>query len=218
MITDFNPQHETEISLSLSSLDTKSHKWSSYQSNIVFMKKTICLIFFCFLLIESNAQALSSANIKEQMIKDWERAKAYTIEYLNTMPIDKYSYKPNDSVRTFAGHMLHLAGVTGYLMFVANDIQPPPWLSRDLQSRPTAQNKDSVVYYVTASYDFAIKTIQNSDTSKWGQMKKLTFGGDVTATRFALMNKAFEHQEHHRSQTTVYIRLLGIRPPNERLF
>jgi len=182
------------------------------------MKKTICFISVCFLFIESNSQGLSSADIKAQMVKDWERAKAYTIEYINTMPADKYTYKPNDSVRTFAGHMLHLATITGYLMFVANDIQPLPWLSRDLQNRPTAQNKDSVVYYVTASYDFAIKTVQNSDTSKWGEVKKITFGGDVAATRFALMNKAFEHQEHHRSQTTVYIRLLGIRPPNERLF
>ena len=37
-------------------------------------------------------------------------------------------------------------------------------------------------------------------------------------TRFALMNKAFEHQTHHRGQTTIYIRLQGIRPPEERLF
>ncbi|HEV8284317.1 MAG TPA: DinB family protein [Chitinophagaceae bacterium] len=182
------------------------------------MKKIICLISVCFLFIESNAQSLSSAGIKEQMVKDWQRAKDYTLEYLNTMPVDKYSFKPNDSVRTFAGHMLHHASITVYLISVANDIQPLPWLSRELQNRPSAQNKDSVMYYVMASYDYAIKAVQNSDTSKWGEIKKLNFGAEVSATRFALMNKAFEHQEHHRAQTTVYIRMQGIRPPNERLF
>jgi len=37
-------------------------------------------------------------------------------------------------------------------------------------------------------------------------------------TRFALLLKGFEHQSHHRGQSTIYIRLLGIRPPQERLF
>jgi uncharacterized damage-inducible protein DinB len=35
-------------------------------------------------------------------------------------------------------------------------------------------------------------------------------------TRFAFMLKAFEHQVHHRGQTTIYIRLQGIRPTPER--
>ena len=32
------------------------------------------------------------------------------------------------------------------------------------------------------------------------------------------MNKTFEHQTHHRGQATIYIRLQGIKPPEERLF
>ena len=102
------------------------------------MKKITCFISICFLFIEINAQSFMLAEIKEQMVKDWQRAKEYTIEYLNTMPADKYTYKPNDSVRTFAGHMLHLASINVYFMFVANDIQPPLWLSRELQNRASA--------------------------------------------------------------------------------
>jgi len=32
------------------------------------------------------------------------------------------------------------------------------------------------------------------------------------------MIKTFEHQTHHRGQATIYIRLQGIRPPQEQLF
>lgn len=32
------------------------------------------------------------------------------------------------------------------------------------------------------------------------------------------IGKAFEHQTHHRGQTTVYLRLKGITPPAEKLF
>jgi uncharacterized damage-inducible protein DinB len=30
--------------------------------------------------------------------------------------------------------------------------------------------------------------------------------------------KTFEHQTHHRGQTTIYIRTQGIKPPQEKLF
>ena len=79
----------------------------------------------------------------------------------------------------------------------------------------TAQQKDSAMYYVTNSYDYCINAVKNSDTNKWGEKKKIF---KYEETRFALMNKAFEHQGHHRGQSTVYIRLQGIKPPEERLF
>ena len=72
------------------------------------------------------------------------------------------------------------------------------------------------MYFVTTSYDFARDAVKNSDISKWGEKKKLF--GRFEETNFAILNKAFEHQGHHRGQTTVYIRLQGIKPPEERLF
>ncbi|HET7002392.1 MAG TPA: DinB family protein [Puia sp.] len=41
---------------------------------------------------------------------------------------------------------------------------------------------------------------------------------DITDIRYAWLLKAFEHQAHHRGQTTIYIRLVGVKPKNERLF
>jgi uncharacterized damage-inducible protein DinB len=37
-------------------------------------------------------------------------------------------------------------------------------------------------------------------------------------SRELALSKAFEHQTHHRRQTTVYLRLKGLTPPNEKLF
>ena len=47
--------------------------------------------------LQAKAQAPTGDEIKAQMIKEWERAKAYTIDYLNTMPANKYSFKANDT-------------------------------------------------------------------------------------------------------------------------
>ena len=180
------------------------------------MKKRILLLTLCLPFLTSYVcDAQSLTDIKAQMVKDWERAKSYTVDYLNTMPADKYSFKATDSIRSFAQQMLHLAQGNVFLMSNATDQQPPAWLSSNPEKRTTAQQKDSVMYYVTSSYDFCMNNVKNSDIAKWGEKKKV-FGFEET--RWALMNKTFEHQGHHRGQATIYIRLQGIKPPEERLF
>jgi len=163
-----------------------------------------------------KAQTLSNEDIKAQMVKDWERAKAYTVDYLNTMPANKYGFKAVDSIRSFAQQMLHLATGNVFLMTNATGVPPLGWATQGLEDSKTAQGKDSVMYYVTASYDYCLNAVKNSDVNKWGEKVKLF--GRFEETRFAVMNKVFEHQSHHRGQTTIYIRLNGIKPPQERLF
>lgn len=175
----------------------------------------LLLLAFTFCL-KSNAQSINNEDIKAQMVKDWERGKAYTIDYLNTMPADKYSFKAVDSLRSFAQQMLHLASGNVFIMMNATGQPPLPWLPADIEHRATAQNKDSVMYYVTASYDYCMNAVKNFDVNKWGEKVKMF--NTYEETRFAMMNKAFEHQGHHRGQTTIYIRLNGIKPPQERLF
>jgi uncharacterized damage-inducible protein DinB len=163
---------------------------------------------------EVKAQAFTMNNVKTQMVKDWERAKTYTVDYLNAMPADKYSFKAVDSIRSFAQQMLHLASGNLLLMSAASDQPTPSFFGMDIEHSPGAQDKDSVMYYVTASYDYCIKAAKSSDIAKWGE----TIKSMNNETRYALMMKAFEHQTHHRGQTTIYIRLQGIKPPPEHLF
>jgi len=178
------------------------------------MKKLLPILLVIFSPTFLSAQNITGEDIKAQFIKDWERGKAYTQDYLNAMPDGKYSFKAVDSIRSFAQQMLHLASGTVYLMNMATGAQPT-FNARGLEERATAQTKDSVTWYVNASYDYAINAVKNLDAAKLGEM---VGQGNRQASRYALLEKAFEHQTHHRGQTTIYIRLLGIRPPGERLF
>ena len=175
-------------------------------------------VLFCFALsvqTDVKAQALTNEDIKAQLVKEWERAKVYTTEYMNAMPAGKYGFKAQDSIRSFAQQLLHLAGGNVFLMSMAAGGEKPAWAGRDLEHSAGAQSKDSVAYFVNASYDYCINAVKNSDINKWGEKIKV-FGMEIT--RFAEMIKTFEHQTHHRGQTTVYIRLQGIKPPQEKLF
>jgi hypothetical protein len=128
------------------------------------MKKIIILTLIASICTSRlTAQTLSDEDIRSQFIKNWERAKAYTIDYLNTMPTAKYSFKATDSVRSFTRQMLHLAqsnvNVMAFVTGVPNIIG-----DRILEDSKTAQTKDSVMYYVIASYDLAIKGLKKMNT------------------------------------------------------
>lgn len=171
------------------------------------------LLLSCYTSIV-RAQAFTAEELKSQFIQDWERAKAYTFDYLNTMPADKYSLRPTDSIRTFAQQMLHLAmGNMGIGAIAVSNSNVPP--GRNLEEAVSAQTKDSVTYFVMQSYDMIIEGIKNLDVSKFNE-KRQFFGMDLP--RYLWLMKVFEHQTHHRGQTTIYIRLAGVKPPQERLF
>ncbi len=72
------------------------------------MKKSFSLIFIC-MSIALICEAQFADSLKVQLLKDWKRSQSYTLDYLQIMPSDKYSYRPQDSIRTFAQQMIHLS-------------------------------------------------------------------------------------------------------------
>ena len=186
------------------------------------MKLLIGSLLSCYFSCATAQTTLNEA-LKQQLLKDWARAKTYTQEYLDAMPAEKYQFKAVDSTRSFAQQMFHLAfanlglvtTATGNIENNLNEIMR--WQS--LETSEVMQNKDSVVRYVNESYDLAINAIKNLDPGKLAEIiTQRTAGGLRTEMRLAWLLKAFEHQTHHRGQCTIYIRLLGIRPPGEKLF
>jgi uncharacterized damage-inducible protein DinB len=174
------------------------------------MKKiVIALVTFLGLVFSSHAQSSI-----DETIKEWERAKAYTKEYLDAMPADKYGLKPTPEMRSFAQQMLHFTDANFNFISEATGTKIPDGMS-DLDKTAEA-SKENVTKLVLAGYDFAINSIKNLNTSQLTESIKLF--GKMEMSRSTAIAKAFEHQTHHRGQTTVYIRLAGIKPPNEKLF
>jgi uncharacterized damage-inducible protein DinB len=172
------------------------------------------LLIACLSFCTTVLFAQSADDLKKQYLADWKRAKAYTQEYLDAMPAAQYSFRTHDSVRTFAQQMLHLA--QGNIGLVANGTGAERiWQGQNLEQRSTAQSADSVRILVVASYDYAINAISNMNATVLAENFKR---GNFEMPRFAWLNKAFEHQTHHRGQTTMYIRALGLKPPPEKLF
>ena len=156
------------------------------------------------------------ADRKAVIIAAWERAKAYTKEYLDAATEDVYSFKPTPEIRSFAEQMHHLA-VDNYKITseaVAGGTSLAKY--KDIEKEPPLMTKAEITKAVMESYDFVIATIKGVDEAKLGNTVKMFNRWETTVEDG--LNKAFEHQTHHRGQTTVYLRLKGIKPPNEKLF
>ncbi|MFD0749921.1 DinB family protein [Mucilaginibacter calamicampi] len=170
--------------------------------------KKLTLLFGLLALACTTAFAQIS---KEESIAEWTRAKAYTKAYLDAMPADGYTFKATPEVRSFAEQMLHLANASYYFL---STITGKPSGQKDLE-KTVPQTKDATTKAVLDSYDYviaSIKAIPDADLSK-----PVTAEGMKT-TKGLLLAKAFEHQTHHRGQVTVYLRLKGVKPPQEMLF
>lgn len=174
------------------------------------MKKTKLLFLVCFLAIAGFAKAQTI----DEMVKDWERAKAYTKEYLDAMPDSSYALKPTPQMRSFAEQMLHLTDANYAFAAAASGTTNP--IAPGASEKTADKSKQHVIELVMAGYDFMIASIKKMTPAQFNEKVKLFNRFEMT--RHDALVKCFEHQTHHRGQSTVYIRLAGQTPPQEKLF
>ena len=176
------------------------------------MKATKLFTLLSLVLALGNfVQAQSPIN---DMVKEWERAKAYTKEYLDTMPETGYALKPTPEMRSFAEQMLHLTDANYGFAAAASGEKSPVGFGES--EKATDKSKANVTKLVMAGYDFVINSIKKMTPAQLNENVKLF--GRIDMTKGTAITKCFEHQTHHRGQTTVYIRLAGAKPPQEKLF
>jgi uncharacterized damage-inducible protein DinB len=150
----------------------------------------------------------------DALVLEWTRARDYTKEYLDAMPEDGINFKPTPEIRSFAEQMLHLANANYFFasgVFGATN----PMQGKNLEKMEEMKNKAALTKAVMDSYDFMINTIKAQTDANLDE--RMVRSG-MNRPKSAMVAAAFEHQTHHRGQTTIYLRLKGVKPPNEKLF
>lgn len=174
------------------------------------MKNLLSTLFLVFgLSVISQAQTSI-----DEIVKDWERAKTYTKEYLDAMPAASYGLKPTPEMRSFAQQMLHLTDGNYGFASAATGVASPVGMGESEKSAD--QSKENVTKLVLTGYDFVINSVKTMTPAQLQEATKMF--GQFDMSKGKALEKCFEHQTHHRGQTTVYIRLAGATPPQEKLF
>lgn len=143
----------------------------------------------------------------------WQRAKKWTLQYIDAMPDDAINFKPVPEVRSFAEQMLHLAFWNyGICEPLADKPNPYGKKQEDLEKREGMKNKAALRKLVAESYDYVLATLPALDEAKLAE--QVSFFGSKISRRL-ILTIALDHQTHHRGQTTLYLRLKGVAPPPE---
>ncbi|NNE03353.1 MAG: DinB family protein [Eudoraea sp.] len=167
-----------------------------------------------FTLVLTGTICLAQNATLDNLVADFERSKAMSLEYIDAMPEDQFSFKPTESVRTFAEQMLH--GAQGTIGLAANGTgEAAIYGDINIEKEATFQSKTEVRRIVAESFDFAIAGIQNMDPAT---LSEIVTRGPYNVTRLGWIQKANEHVGHHRGQCAIYLRLKGITPPGYKLF
>jgi uncharacterized damage-inducible protein DinB len=180
------------------------------QTNPIMKKLSFLFTLLALTFVSASVFAQLT---KEQVITEWKRAKVYTKAYLDAMPADGYTFKATPEIRTFAQQMLHLTDANYYFGSVVNG-KPSP-MGKASAEKTVEQTKEATTKAVMEGYDYMISVIENTPAD---QMQTMVTAEGQKVTKALLLAKAFEHQTHHRGQTTIYLRLKGVTPPGEMLF
>ena len=168
-----------------------------------------------------TSETTAPATIRvSMMVADWERAKKYTQAYLDSANEKTIAYKLSDKTpRSFGDQVLHIAE-TNYALVMAATGKATDLGFGKLEGKEEFKTKAAVVKAINDSYDYVIAAIKDLDDTKLNDTitVELFPGFKPTLSREAMINKAFEHQTHHRGQTTQYLRAQGLTPPQEMLF
>lgn len=167
------------------------------------------LLFTCI-----SSTVFAQSNLIDELITDMERNKAMSLSYIEAMPADKFGYQPNEDVRTFAQQFLHIS--QGMIGLSSNGTGVTPiFQGENLEATEAYHTKEEVARIVTESYDFAIKSIREMDSST---LDEVVVRGQFEVTRLGWISKTLEHNTHHKGQCAMYLRMNGITPPQYQLF
>ena len=148
------------------------------------------------------------AMMKQNMVADLERQKKNLLDYVNVAPDSVLRFRTTPGVRTYGQQIQHVAMATaGIIGNVLGAGQPPA-------AADTAQvhvSKAALAAYVTSSYDFAIKAV-NDATPQAMMAEKTMFG--MTRSGMRWVNGTVEHGAWTLGQTVPYLRMNGLTPPN----
>lgn len=150
----------------------------------------------------------------DALVEDFKRNKQLSLAYIEAMPDDRFGFKPNDEIRSFAQQFLHAS--QGMIGLSANGTGVERIYPNDnLEKDETLQSKEEVKRIVTEAFDFAIEGIKNMDPNTYFDIVER---GPFNVTRIGWVRKSLEHATHHRGQAAIYLRLSGITPPQFQLF
>jgi hypothetical protein len=160
----------------------------------------------CATTVTGQQTAAPTANPVATTIKNQlPRFAKNMVAAADSMPAEKYSFKPTPEMNTFGHVILHSLQANYNLCSKVSGTTAPDVTLTDTDA------KDKLVAGLKASFDFCATALANADDTKLGD--PITLGPNRQSTRAGVMILLSDEWFDHYGTQAVYLRLSGILPP-----
>jgi hypothetical protein len=183
--------------------------------NLCIMMKPMKIKLFSVVLLALPAFAQSGADaIKDSLVKHWKITGDFTIAVAKMMPAADYGFRPVPEELSFGQLMIQISGANISACSNASGMPRlpiPPAISQALKDEKIDAGKDSVIKFMTHTFDFCNQAVASMTPEK---LHAMVGPKDRQMTGFEWLWAYFTHTAHHRGQAEVYLRVKGIKPPD----
>lgn len=152
-----------------------------------------------------SAYSQEAKGVHADLLKNLDDTQKKIVSLAETIPADKYTWRPAEGVRSISEVFMHIAGAN-YMIPAGLGVAPPSGLTRDMEKTVTDRTK--VVEHLKQSFDHLAKAI--SGTSDLAKPAKL-FGRE--STNGAVQVLIITHLHEHLGQAIAYARMNKVTPP-----
>lgn len=164
-----------------------------------------CVLALCFSATGLAQEAPSG--FRGEVLKQIADAEKKTISLAQTMPQEKYSWRPAPGVRSVSEVYMHIAGAN-FLLPNFIGAKMPPGLDRNMEK--TVTDRAKVVEMLQKSFAHIREAVMNMKDEDLNTEVKMF--GNTTTKRGALLLMS-DHMHEHLGQSIAYARTNGVTPP-----
>jgi uncharacterized damage-inducible protein DinB len=133
----------------------------------------------------------------------------HVMQLAKAIPAEKYSYTPQQGVRSIAGVCAHIVSAN---YFFASKLGAKIPADVKMESIETdLKSKDVIEKELKRSYDLIIEAIKNTKDTSLGNKVEFPFPGEFTSMTAILI--ALGHSNEHLGQLIAYARMNQVTPP-----
>jgi len=180
------------------------------------MTKKLCLsvsalaLLFASAVAPTFAQAAPSAkafDFRSEAIVELKAAQDELVSLAQAMPQGKYTWRPEEGVRSVSEVYLHVAAGNFGLTAVAG---APPYPGFKFQGfEKSTTDKAKIIELLNQSFDYAEKSVANMSEADMSTPRNFQGFNTVGAVIFHLV----AHCHEHLGQSIAYARMNGVVPP-----
>lgn len=164
--------------------------------------KSYFLIFIILLSMKTVAQETPISAFLEK----WENSKNYLLEIVESMPEDKFDFKPTEREMSFEEQLVH---IRSNILWVGHS-----YFSEEGYDKSKLTTNAITKSELKTTLEDAFKEIkvfvQNTPPNSLKDKVKFFAG---PKTKLQMLNLLQDHLTHHRGQLIVYLNLNNIKPP-----